>query len=106
MGGFTSLQLVIMVKDSIALADIPQLEFQNHVSYDRVKPFCFPGLSDEEIWDRFKHRADVIELMKKENYIPKATIVFDCSNRDINTSYLDFIKKSTNFQKSRTSAIT
>ena len=93
MGGFTSLQLATMVKDSIALADIPQLEFQNHVSYDKVKPYCFPGLSDEEIWDRFKHRFDVIELMKKENYIPKATIVFNCSNRDINTQYLDFIKK-------------
>lgn len=93
MGGFTSLQLATMVRDSIALADIPQLEFQNHVSYNKVKPYCFPGLSDEEIWDRFKHRFDVIELMKKENYIPKATIVFNCSNRDINTQYLDFIKK-------------
>lgn len=93
MGGFTSLQLATMVKDSIALADIPQLEFQNHVSYERVKPYCFPGLSDEEIWNRFKHRFDVIELMKKEDYIPKAIIVFNCSNRDINTQYLDFIKK-------------
>ena len=93
MGGFTSLQLATMVKDSIALADIPQLEFQNHVSYERVKPYCFPGLSDEEIWSRFKHRFDVIELMKKEDYIPNAIIIFNCSNRDINTQYLDFIKK-------------
>ena len=41
---------------------------------------------------RFKHRFDVIELMKKEDYIPKAILVFDCGDRDINTQYLDFIK--------------
>lgn len=99
MGGFTSLQLATMVKDSTALADIPQLEFQNHVSYNRVKPYCFPGLSDEEIWSRFKHRFDVVEMMKKENYIPHAIIVFNCSNRDINTQYLDFIKKINEFPK-------
>ena len=92
MGGFTSLQLATMVKDSTALADIPQLEFQNHVSYERIKPFCFPGLSNAEIWDRFKHRFDVIELMKKEDYIPKAILVLDCGDRDINTQYIDFIK--------------
>lgn len=99
MGGFTSLQLATMVKGSTALADIPQLEFQNHVSYNRVKPYCFPGLSDDEIWDRFKHRFDVVEMMKKEDYIPKAIIVFNCSNRDINTQYLDFIKKINEFPK-------
>lgn len=97
MGGFTSLQLATMVHGSTALADIPQLEFQNHVSYKRVKPYCFKGLSDEEIWNRFKHRFDVVEMMKKEDYIPKAVIVFNCSDRDINTQYIDFIKKINEF---------
>lgn len=92
MGGFTSLQLATMVRDSTAISDIPQLEFQNHVSYNKVKPYCFPGLTDDEIWDRFKHRFDVIEMMKKENYVPKAILIFDCSNRDIDTQYIDFIK--------------
>lgn len=92
MGGFTSLQLATMVRDSTAISDIPQLEFQNHVSYNKIKPYCFPGLSDDEIWNRFKHRFDVIELMKKEDYIPKAFLIFDCSDRDINTQYIDFIK--------------
>ena len=76
MGGFTSLQLATMVKDSTAIADIPQLEFQNHVSYDRIKPYCFPGMSNAEIWDKYKHRFDVIELMKKEDYIQKAILIF------------------------------
>lgn len=93
MGGFTSLQLATMVRDSTALSDIPQLEFQNHVSYERIKPYCFPGLSNAEIWDKYKHRFDVIELMKKEDYIPKAILVFDCGDRDIKTQYLDFFKK-------------
>jgi hypothetical protein len=92
MGGFTSLQLATMVRGSTAISDIPQLEFQNHVSYNKVKPYCFPGLTDDEIWDRFKHRFDVIEMMKKEDYVPKAILIFDCSNRDIDTQYIDFIK--------------
>ena len=38
-------------------------------------------------------------MMKKENYIPKAIIVFNCSDRDINTQYIDFIKKINEFPK-------
>ena len=30
--------------------------------------------------------------MKKEDYIPKAILVLDCGDRDINTQYIDFIK--------------
>lgn len=92
MGGFTSIQLATMFKGSTALADIPQLFFQNHIRFDQVCKYAFPNMSKEEIMKKYRYRFDVLNMMVKEEYIPNAIIVLDCSERDINTQYIDFIK--------------
>lgn len=92
MGGFTSLQLATMFRESTAIADIPQFFFQNHVRFDHVTKYAFPGLSKEYIMEHYKYRFDFLDMIVKEDYIPKAIIVIDCSDRDINTQYIDFVK--------------
>ena len=78
MGGFMSLMLATMVKQSTALADIPQLNLihlKDH--WDDFKKFFFKNRSDEYIIKNYGHRFNVIEMIKKEKYVPNALLVLN-----------------------------
>ena len=100
-GGFTSLMLSVLFKGSICLADIPQLYVYKYKSkkdqYDSwkdLKNMCYNDLSDEEFIDKYKQRLSLIEMIKKENYIPNANIIMDFSVKlDVDTQYLPFINE-------------
>lgn len=103
LGGFQSILLSILVKDSTALADVPQLTFENDRYWDYVKKILFPEFSDEYIYENFKHRLNVLDLMKKEKYIPNLVMVFGAGERDRTEHYIPFFKqlnKLTEFQTS------
>ena len=92
LGGFMSIMLATLVKDSTALADVPQLTFDYANYWKRIKKILFPDLSDEEILENYKHRLNVLDLIKKEEYIPNAIMIFDAGEIDINQHYLHFFR--------------
>lgn len=98
MGGFMSIQLATMIKNSTALAEIPQFELTNWYHWNILKKHLFNGLSDEEIFEKYGYRINVLEMMKKEGYIPKCVLLLDFSVKsDVNLQYLNFFEKLSDF---------
>jgi hypothetical protein len=93
--------LATIIKDTTALADIPQLFIYNYKTQEKqtevwrdVKEHGFGNISDKEFIENYKYRLDVIEMMKREKYIPNAYILMDCSvDLDFNTQYLPFLNR-------------
>lgn len=90
LGGFTSILLATLVKNSKALADVPQLTFENAKYFQHIKSTIFPNLSDEEIKNKYNYRLNVLDLIKKEKYIPNAFLIFDAGELDITEHYIHF----------------
>ena len=92
MGGFMSLLLATMVKESKAIADIPQLSMIYDERYwDQIRELSFDNKSDEYIIKNYGYRLNFIEMMKKENYIPKALLILDyTSSYDVETQFSPF----------------
>lgn len=80
MGGFISILLATLNKNSYFVADIPQTNFLKHWRWPNIiKKHCFPELTIEEMAERYGYRLNIFELMKHEQYIPKGLLVFDVS---------------------------
>ena len=77
-GGFTSVVLGTLIKNSKVLINNSQLFILNYNEgmvnqlFDMLYN-SFEGMSKEEIINEIKYRLDVIELFKKENYAPFIT---------------------------------
>lgn len=103
-GGFTSLQLSVLLKGSTSLADIPQLYVYNFKSkakmYDSwkdLKQQCYNDLSDSEFIEKYRHRLTFVDLIKKENYVPNAYLIMDFSvNLDVYSQYIPFLLELNN----------
>lgn len=95
LGGFMSIMLATMIKNSVAIAEIPQLDVTNWTKHwGRLKTNLFDDLADDYIKQRFGYKLDVIELMKIENYIPNAYLLLDCSHDyDFKNIYLPFFNR-------------
>ncbi len=78
-GGFTSILLATLVKGSMAFADIPQMDLRNYGDWNlrNFKKYSFAGKSEEYIFENYSHRLSVIEMIKKEKYIPNAFLTLD-----------------------------
>lgn len=96
-GGFTSIILSTLLKDTIGIAEIPQFNLQDYngsFHWNLLKKYCFENMSTEEIYDKYGFRVDVITLFKKMNYIPKLYLILDCSvERDLKYNYIPFFKR-------------
>lgn len=68
-----SIMLSTIIRGSVSIAEIPQLDIANYwyTHWDLIRKYCFNSMSEEEIREKYGHRIGVIELFKKENYIPK-----------------------------------
>ena len=95
LGGFMSIMLATMIKSSVAIAEIPQLDVTNWTKHwSLLRENLFDNLPDESIKQRFGYKLDVIDLMKIENYIPNAYLLFDCSyDYDFENIYLPFFNR-------------
>ncbi len=99
-GGFVSIALGTLIKNSKVLVNNSQffiLNFEqfhiNNLFRLLRKSFC---LNDEEIISKIEYRLNIIELFKKENYVPKITYYVNLySKNDINNQFLPFIKDIT-----------
>jgi len=94
-GGFCSLALSILVKNSIALADIPQFVVNKFGSQWRaIKKASFDMYDDETFIKKFNERLNIITLILKENYVPNAYILLDCSfDTDFKKQYNLFLRE-------------
>lgn len=95
LGGFMSIMLAIMIKNSVAIAEIPQLDVTNWSKHwPFLREYLFDDQSDDYIKERYGYKLDVITLMKIENYIPNAYLLFDCSHDyDLQNIYLPFFNR-------------
>lgn len=93
-GGFTSLMLSILVKDSVCLAEVPQLDITSWGSFWRPLKNASFDMDDAEFIEKYGNRVSVFELIKERNYIPNAYILMDCSAEyDFTRQYLPFFKR-------------
>lgn len=77
-GGYSSVCLGTLIKDSKVLINNSQFLIMNYYVWhvDCVLNFLknqFPNLSKSDIAEKFKYRLNVVELFKKENYMPSIT---------------------------------
>lgn len=96
-GGFTSIQLATLVKDSLAIADCPQTDLRKwHYYWKDLKRTIFNQFSDDEIDSKFDYRISVIDNMIKENYIPKLLFISTLNENDIDSQTVPFIQQLKN----------
>lgn len=97
MGGFTSIQLATMIKNSHAIAENPQIDARNWMKRVYLKNNFYSDLYKDSTLKLIEpYRYNVIEMMKKENYIPYLTIINCTSHEDINYHLSPFIKELVN----------
>ena len=95
LGGFLSIMLSILIKNTKSIAEVPQFDvtlWGKH--WPLLKKHCFNDKDEEYIKKEYGYRIDCIEMMKKENYIPDAYIIIDCSyDYDYEHINLPFFKR-------------
>jgi hypothetical protein len=95
LGGFNSLMLSILMKNTISIAEIPQFDITKwSYHWNELKKYCFNDLPEEVIKEEYGYKIDVIELIKQEQYIPNAHLILDCSHDyDFQNIYLPFFSR-------------
>lgn len=98
-GGFTSVVLATLIRNSHVLINNPQLFILNYWK-DILDPLfdilceSFVGMDRNEIIQKIKHRLDVIEVFKKENYVPFITYYVNAASEwDIKCHTMPFLKE-------------
>ena len=102
-GGFMSFMLSVLVKNSLSICDIPQIDLFNgyhtsdsppyHIYKKSILDYIFNSHDIDDLYSKFGYRFNFIELIKKEQYIPKAFLCLDCSvNLDFEQEYINFFK--------------
>ena len=98
-GGFASICLGTLIKGSKVLVNNTQFNVLHYkkIHVDPLFEFLqkdFPDLSRSQIEDHLKYRLDVIELFKRENYVPNITYyVNTASDIDIYDHCIPFIEE-------------
>lgn len=91
MGGFTALQLAILIKNSFCIVEIPQFDLTKWFYWPTLHKYIFNNLPMEIINKNYLHRINIMELIKYENYIPNAYLILDCSSeQDFEGQYKTF----------------
>lgn len=82
MGGFMSMVLSILVRNSVSIAEIPMFDLRTMTNWSYLRETLFKDLTLEEIDEKYLYRMNVIELIKKEKYIPNVYLLLDCSSEN------------------------
>ncbi|RKL68185.1 glycosyl transferase family 2 [Salipaludibacillus neizhouensis] len=93
-GGFMSLMLGTLLKDTTALVNNPQTIVWNYYKghVNTAFNFSFPSLTRDEVVHSYKSRLSVIEFFNKHQYIPKIKYLQNTSSqRDLNNHLNEFI---------------
>lgn len=103
-GGFASIGLATLLKgsktivnnSSFSIRDITKRHYD--ILLDILKN-SFPDLSEEEILDKLKHRIDLIELFKYQNYVPDITYYANTYSKGDMQRGSEFINRLIDLQK-------
>jgi hypothetical protein len=93
-GGFTSIILSTLFKNSSAIVNNPQLFLSNYWKshFDNMINSCFDNLELKTILTEYKYRFDVIELFKLKENVPHITyLVNKNSKEDLTNQLIPFI---------------
>ena len=107
-GGFSSIMLATLIKNSKVLVNNPQVFALNYTKRPVEKLLDlldeeFEYSSREELINSIKYRLDAIELFKRENYAPFITYYVNIkSKNDINRQALPFIDQYQNIEQNNT----
>ena len=94
MGGFTSIQLATMIKDSYAIAENPQIDARNWIKTFYLKRGMESELYEEKTLSQIEaYKYNVLNMIKKENYIPNLIIIHDINSEDIKYHLMEFIEE-------------
>lgn len=97
-GGFTSLMLSVMIRDSVCLAEVPQFDITSWGSFWRPLKNASFDMDDKEFVEKYGNRVSVMKLIQEKDYVPNAYILMDCSAEyDFTRQYLPFFKRLNNF---------
>ncbi|MBZ9570431.1 hypothetical protein KQY27_02585 [Methanobrevibacter sp. TMH8] len=95
-GGFTSIILGTLIKESKVLVNNAQLVLKNYYHknvYKRMIKACFGNLDNNSIYEDYGHRLSVLEMFKKENYVPPIVYYVNSeSKQDIINQCIPFIE--------------
>ncbi|MGL6298348.1 MAG: prolyl oligopeptidase family serine peptidase [Methanobacteriaceae archaeon] len=99
-GGFTSLMLATMFKNSYAVVNNAQMFCEpRKFLMNLIRESCYNNISKEKYEKKYKYRTDIIEMIKKERYVPYAYIIVNlCNTRpvdeaDLKDQFIPFIKE-------------
>jgi hypothetical protein len=98
-GGFASIALGTLIKGSRVLVNNTQFNIMNYQQYHienlfRVLRKEFPDLTDLEIQEKWDYRLNVIELFKREGYVPPISYYINSiSGPDLNNQCIPFVNE-------------
>lgn len=94
MGAFIALQLSILLKNSIVLAEKPRFNVCNIPYWHMLKKVLFNDLDDDEIYKNYSYKLNIFDLIDKEKYVPNSYLILDYGvNTDIKSQYQEFFNK-------------
>lgn len=95
-GGFVSSTLATLIKGSTAFVGNFQYSiFKVHtkIHLKNMQKYCFEGLDDKKIRENYGYKVNLIELFKKEKYIPPIIYYVNANSKvDILGQCVPFIK--------------
>ncbi|MDR0911577.1 MAG: hypothetical protein LBM96_03120 [Methanobrevibacter sp.] len=102
-GGFTSIQLATMIKGSFSLVNNCQMFVKNYNQgfYEDILRYCFNNLDEDIVLEKYGYRLNVIEMFKKEKYIPPIIYYVNSGSRELINQCIPFIKGLKNLEYNR-----
>lgn len=100
-GGFTALMLATIIKKSSVLVNNPQMFLFNYLKapFNKMIDSCFDNSDLDKILKKYKYRFDVVELFKREKYMPQISYVVNInSENDILNQLIPFINSLSSFE--------
>lgn len=95
-GGFFSLQLSTLIKNSTCICEIPILDVRYRGGWKKIKKILFNEMTMDKFNEKYSHRVSCIDLMIKEQYIPNAYLIMDFSTIfDFKNQYSKFLNRLT-----------
>lgn len=97
-GGFISLCLATLIKNSKVLINNSQFNLKNYnkfvmnMIFDAIAP-TFEGLSNEEIMRKYGYRFNFTELIERENYAPYITYYVNVKSKSDKNQSIPFIQE-------------
>lgn len=100
-GGFTAIILSTLIKNSAVMVNNPQIFLTRYARkhFDTMIKHCFDNLALERILNQYGHRFNVVEIFKREKYMPHITYIVNTdSESDISNQLIPFINSLTSFE--------